>query len=217
MLGVCWGGAAYWSRKHPSVENSIPQNAPPSNSSPAAPPQGPVKTPEQKSPQIPTSKKPESHNTPQPQEIVRITGFTIDPFKMGDPVLLRVFYTNDRDVTVEVKGYFCGGLVENLPDAHDDPKLLGVEDSIWQCALKGISGQKPLPNPDPPRANVAVPDELTAIVVTQALLDKINGNGAIYVAGILQDASGKFASTPYCVVIDKSRSGQLPNLCHTHN
>ena len=37
VLGSCWGGMAYWSWRHPSVESSTPKTVPPSNSPQPAP------------------------------------------------------------------------------------------------------------------------------------------------------------------------------------
>jgi hypothetical protein len=63
---------------------------------------------------------------------------------------------------------------------------------------------------------VSVPDPINQIV-TQDFLDKLNQNAGIFVAGMIEDSSGRLAPVPYCVLLDKNRIGQVPTLCHSHN
>ena len=151
------------------------------------------------------------------KQVVRVTGFMLDHLTVGTTLQMRVLLTNDKDKTVNIKGYFCGGLVDNLPDPTDGKRRLELENQIWACVMKKVEEGSALPNPSPPKSQVSVPDLLAGFVVTQELLAKINGEGGVYVAGEFQDADGKYKTVPYCVLIDKNRLGLTPNLCHSHN
>jgi hypothetical protein len=165
----------------------------------------------------PEAKPVPPHVSAKPENAVRITGFVFDPFTIGAPLQLRVYFTNDHDKTVNVKGYFCGATADNLPDPKDTARVLELENQIWQCVVKTSFEQNAIPNAAPPKANVSIPDLIKENGVTQDFLDKINANAGVYVAGILRDASGRFVDVPYCVLLDKNRIGQLPTMCHTHN
>jgi hypothetical protein len=149
--------------------------------------------------------------------VVRLAGFVIDPLIVGTTLQLRVLLANDRDKTVSTKGYFCAGLIDTLPDANDGKTRLNLENQIWSCAMKRSLDESALPNPAPPKSQVSVPDLLTNFVITDQMLAKIDGDGGVYVAGVVIDADRKYAPVSYCVLIDKNRMGPAPNLCHSHN
>jgi len=146
-----------------------------------------------------------------------MTGFSFDPFTIGSSFQLRVSFINERDETVNVKGFYCAATVDDLPDPKTYPtEVSKLEDQMWECVQKAVRGQTAISNSAPPKVPVSVPDPINQIV-TQDFLDKLNQNAGIFVAGMIEDSSGRLAPVPYCVLLDKNRIGQVPTLCHSHN
>jgi hypothetical protein len=157
--------------------------------------------------------KPKGH--PEAKPVVRITGLILQPLEAGKPIVLAVHFINEHDELVTLNAHFCDEEVETLPDEFDVEGAAKWEDKIWQCVEKNMREGPRVPIPGPPKAEMQITDVQNAPIMTDEIIQKLNAQSGIYIAGVLEDVSGRYKPTPYCVRVDKSRTGQGVVLCHS--
>ena len=147
--------------------------------------------------------------------VVRIVGLTLRPIEAGKPLILDVRYVNNRDETVTIIGHYVREWVDNLPDDMDIAGTAQLENRVWD-KVAGLMRDGPKLTLDvPPKVEITSSLDQNTIVMTDELINKLDDNSGIYIAGVLEDPSGRFSPTAYCVRVDKKRTAQTINLCRS--
>ena len=147
--------------------------------------------------------------------VVRITGLTIRPVEIGKPLILDVRYINDRNETVTVTSHYAEHWVETLPSELDIAGTATIESDLWANLEKAMRELPKIKMDAPPKVEIQTSDDENIYVMTDEIIRKLDSDSGIYIAGALEDPSGRFSPTAYCVRIDKKRQGQQVSLCHS--
>ncbi len=169
----------------------------------------------------PPSVAPSEHTLAQPKTrkvpVVRIVELALRPIEAGKPLILDVRYVNDRDETVTVIGHYAQEWVDNLPDDMDIAGNTQLENGVWDRVAELMRDGPKLTLDIPPKVEITSSLDQNTIAMTDELIKRLDDNSGIYIAGVLEDPSGRFSPTAYCVRVDKKRTAHGISLCRSMN
>ena len=152
---------------------------------------------------------------------IRITGLSLEPLALGEPIRLRVSLMNDGPLTQRVISKFTSVWVEKLPKDNETQAIDLIEKKVWDNLQYG----KPLKLDDRTGDHpvfVSVRSKLeqdviatSIITTTEERIQQLNGDAGLYFCGEFTSETGQQVAQ-YCVRVDRYRNEYL-SLCRSYN